>query len=774
MLTHNLGYPRIGAKRELKKANEAYWSEKISLHELLKSGAEIRETNWKFQKEAGIDLIPSNDFSFYDQVLDMSLTVGAIPERYHEIVTDQKKPELDLYFAMARGYQKDGLDIIAMEMTKWFDTNYHYIVPEFTKDQSFKLFSTKILDEFKEAKRLGIHTKPVILGPVSYLLLGKEKQEGFHRIDLIKNLLPVYLDIFKKLEALNATWVQIDEPYLAMDLSTEEKNAYRYVYQEIKRAFPNLKTMLTTYFGALEDNLQLAASLPVCALHIDLVRAPEQLEAVLQEIPDNLSLSLGLVDGRNIWKNDFSQSLEQIQKARLKKADDRLMIAPSCSLLHSPCDLYEETNEENLSAEIKSWLSFAKQKVEEVASLKLLVLEPDSDEAKALLKENKAVFEHKAKSPIIHKPEVGKAVQSLTPEDAQRNQAFQQRKKLQQEHLNLPAFPTTTIGSFPQTKEVRQWRAQLKKGILTQNQYDELISEATQKAIRWQEEIGLDVLVHGEFERNDMVEYFGEQLEGFAFTQNGWVQSYGSRCVKPPIIYGDVSRPEAMTVKWTSFAQSLTEKNVKGMLTGPVTILQWSFVRNDQSRSTTCQQIALAIREEVLDLEKEGIKIIQIDEPAIREGLPLRKAQWEEYLDWAVESFRISAAAVQDHTQIHTHMCYSEFNDIIKHIAAMDADVITIECSRSQMELLDAFAAFQYPNEIGPGVYDIHSPRVPTTEEMVQLMEKAKAVIPEDQLWVNPDCGLKTRGWEETDGALKRMVEAAKQLRKLTCISLTD
>ena len=774
MLTHNLGYPRIGSKRQLKKASEAYWSGKISLHELLKVGAEIRETNWKTQQDAGIDLVPSNDFSFYDQVLDMSLTVGAIPERYHQIVTDHKRPELDLYFAMARGYQKDGLDIIAMEMTKWFDTNYHYIVPEFKKDQSFKLFSTKILDEFKEAKRLGIQTKPVILGPVSYLLLGKEKENGFHRIELIKNLLPVYLDIFKKLEALNVTWVQIDEPFLAMDLTQEERDAFRHAYFEIKKACPQLKTMLTTYFGALEENLPLASSLPVCALHIDLVRAPEQLEDVLDQLPESMSLSLGLVDGRNIWKNDFSASLELIKLAVAKKSADRLFIAPSCSLLHSPCDLDEETNEASLSTEIKNWLAFARQKIGEISALKSLANSKESENAATILKENQQVFEQKANAPIIHKPAVNKAVTALTPQHSQRKHPFAQRKPLQDQHLNLPLFPTTTIGSFPQTKEVRQWRAQYKKGILTQNQYDELISEATNKAIKWQEEVGLDVLVHGEFERNDMVEYFGEQLEGFAFTQNGWVQSYGSRCVKPPIIYGDVCRPEAMTVKWTSFAQSLTERNVKGMLTGPVTILQWSFVRNDQPRATTCQQIALAIREEVVDLEKAGIKIIQIDEPAIREGLPLRQTNWDAYLNWAVECFRISASGVEDQTQIHTHMCYSEFNDIIKHIAAMDADVITIECSRSQMELLDAFAEFKYPNDIGPGVYDIHSPRIPSTEEMVKLMEKAKAVISEKQLWVNPDCGLKTRGWEETDGALKRMVGAAKTLRKQASISLVD
>ncbi|MBD8487381.1 5-methyltetrahydropteroyltriglutamate--homocysteine S-methyltransferase [Echinicola sp. CAU 1574] len=774
MLTHNLGYPRIGSKRQLKKASEAYWAKKSTLRELLQTGADIRETNWKLQLEAGIDLIPSNDFSFYDQVLDMSLTVGAIPERYHTIVTDQKKPELDLYFAMARGYQNDGLDIIAMEMTKWFDTNYHYIVPEFKKDQTFKLFSKKILDEFKEAKRLGIHTKPVLLGPVSFLLLGKEKESGFHRISLIKNLLPVYIDILEKLENLDATWVQIDEPFLTMDLSEDEKETFKYVYGEIKKVCPSIKTILTTYFGGLKDNLALATSLPVCALHVDLVRSPEQLDPVLKVIPENMSLSLGLIDGRNIWKNDFEASLKLIEHAKKSKKENRLLIGPSCSLLHSPCDLDEEKNEDSLSIEIKNWLAFSKQKINEITILKQLSLDKENDLVAPIFEKNQETIRSKISSPIIHKPVVGDALKGLTENHSKRKSTFSVRQKLQRDNLNLPLFPTTTIGSFPQTKEVRQWRAQLKKGVLTQNQYDELISKETEAAIKWQEEIGLDVLVHGEFERNDMVEYFGEQLDGFAFTQNGWVQSYGSRCVKPPIIYGDVSRIEAMTVKWIAFAQSLTSKNVKGMLTGPVTILQWSFVRNDQARSVTCQQIALAIREEVKDLENAGIKVIQIDEPALREGLPLRQSDWDDYLKWAVESFRIAASGVQDKTQIHTHMCYSEFNDIIEHIAAMDADVITIECSRSQMELLDAFAEFKYPNEIGPGVYDIHSPRVPSIDEMVNLIKKARAVIPDQLLWINPDCGLKTRGWEETDDALKKMVLAAKSLREEPELSLTN
>lgn len=765
MLTNNLGYPRIGSNRELKKASEQYWSGKIAQKNLLQVGKNLRQENWQLQKKAGIDLIPSNDFSFYDQVLDMSLAVGAIPERYQDLIQNEDNSEIDLYFAMARGFQKEGLDIIAMEMTKWFDTNYHYIVPEFQQDQEFKLFSNKIIDEFYEAKQLGITTKPVIIGPVSYLLLGKEKEQGFHRIDLLKNLLPVYIDILKKLERNNVEWVQFDEPYLALDLSQKEKDAFVYAYSEIKKQFPQLKTILANYFDCYGDNLTTVLSLPVHALHLDLVRCPSQLDDVLNS--SNLSakthLSLGVVDGRNIWKNDFENSLELIQKAIQKVGVDRVLIAPSCSLIHSPCDLDLETN---LKPEIKQWFAFAKQKIDEVVTLKQLA---NSEEDKTALQDfqsNQLAVGSRKVSKLIHNDKVKQRVNAITEADSKRQNAFSIRKEKQHKALNLALFPTTTIGSFPQTTEVRTWRAKFKKGELTEQQYDTLLKEEIKRAIRWQEEIGIDVLVHGEFERNDMVEYFGERLEGFVFTKNGWVQSYGSRCVKPPIIFGDVHRPNPMTVEWSAYAQSLTPKQVKGMLTGPVTILQWSFVRNDQPRSQTCTQIALAIRDEVVDLEKAGIKVIQIDEPAIREGLPLRKADWQAYLEWAVTAFRISASGVKDETQIHTHMCYSEFNDIIQNIADMDADVITIECSRSQMELLDAFADFKYPNEIGPGVYDIHSPRVPSKTEMVDLLEKAKAVIPANQLWVNPDCGLKTRHWDETKKALVEMVSAAKELRQ--------
>ncbi|RNL90700.1 5-methyltetrahydropteroyltriglutamate--homocysteine S-methyltransferase [Sinomicrobium pectinilyticum] len=760
MQKNNLGYPRIGARRELKKACEQYWSGGIDRNELLSVAEGLRRQNWKVQQEAGIDLVPCNDFSFYDQVLDMSLTLGAIPKRYTPVLTQNKdNTELDLYFAMARGYQKGGLDITAMEMTKWFDTNYHYIVPEFYKDQEFKWFSSKITEEFTEAKKVLDKTpKPVLVGPVSYLLLGKEKEEGFHRIDLLKNLLPVYLEVLNKLKDLGAEWVQLDEPFLSLDLTENEKKAYKEAYTTIAKACKDLNIMVATYFEALGDNTDLAASLPVKALHIDLVRAPQQLDTVLKAIPESLSLSLGVVDGRNIWKNDYRKSLEFIGKATTALGNERVFIAPSSSLLHTPYDLEAETE---LAPEIKNWLAFARQKLGEISDLYDIL-----NGNKALLEENTKALESRRMSSLIHKQEVKDRVAAISGKDTSRLSGFETRQKLQQTRFGLPLYPTTTIGSFPQTTDIRKLRAALKKGTLSHTEYEAKIEAATIEAIDIQERIGLDVLVHGEFERNDMVEYFGELLEGFVFTKNGWVQSYGSRCVKPPIIFGDASRPEDMTVRWSRFAQEHTDKIVKGMLTGPVTILQWSFVRDDQPRSETTFQIALAIRDEVVALEKAGISMIQIDEPAIREGLPLRKRDWPVYLDWAIKAFRISASGVKDETQIHTHMCYSEFNDIIEHIAAMDADVITIETSRSQMELLEAFSDFKYPNEIGPGVYDIHSPRVPTVEEMVALLEKASALLPAQNIWVNPDCGLKTRKWEETEAALTNMVKAAAKIRE--------
>ncbi|WP_282148287.1 5-methyltetrahydropteroyltriglutamate--homocysteine S-methyltransferase [Algibacter lectus] len=763
MKTTLLGHPRIGRQRELKKACEAFWSGKIDQTELLNTAKEIKKQNWLQQQDLGVDLIPSNDFSFYDQVLDACLTFGCIPKRYNNI---DKSNYLELYFAMARGLQKDNIDVTAMEMTKWFDTNYHYIVPEFEKEQTFHFFSNKIIEEYKEALTLGIKTKPVLIGPVTFLLQGKEKESGFHRLDLLDKLLPVYFEVIERLENLGAEYIQFDEPCLALNLSEKEQQAITKTYNKIAKKFPALKVFLANYFDCYGENLNIALQLPVDTLHLDLVKCPLQLNDILESEHFNpkTKLSLGVVDGRNIWKNDFEASIKIIEKASKKLDPENLWIASSCSLLHTPYDLDLETT---LEPEIKQWLAFTKQKIEEIVALKHL-LKADNDGYLHLFEENKLANLTKKSSKLIHNDSVKTRISNLKSSDSHRESTFSTRQVLQKQALHLPLFPTTTIGSFPQTKEVRSWRLKFKKGTLSQQEYDALIAKEIEDSIRFQEEIGLDVLVHGEFERNDMVEYFGEKLNGFAFSSYGWVQSYGSRCVKPPILFGDVSRENPMTVKWSEYAQSLTDIPVKGMLTGPVTILQWSFVRNDQPREVTCNQIALAIRDEVTDLEKAGLKIIQIDEPAIREGLPLREEEWKNYLNWAVKAFRISASGVQNQTQIHTHMCYSEFNDIIASISDMDADVITIETSRSEMELLDVFVDFKYPNEIGPGVYDIHSPRVPSLEEIENLLTKAKNVLPKEHIWVNPDCGLKTRDWPETKDALKNLVTAAKNLRSQT------
>jgi len=765
MITHNLGYPRIGSHRKLKIACEDYWSSKASQEQLLQTGKQLRRENWLIQKNAGIDLIPCNDFSFYDHVLDTSLAVGAIPDRYGSMRQIGQDADLELYFAMARGYQKHGLDLIAMEMTKWFDTNYHYLVPEFHNGQTFKLSSRKIIEEFREAKDLGIRAKPVLLGPVSYLLLGKERSSGFSRINLLDALIPLYTELLTELQNKGAEYVQIDEPFLVMDLEDAAKRAYQSAYDAIHLAAPGLKIIVGTYFEGLRENTELAVHLPIHALHLDLARAPQQLENMLASAPDRLTLSLGLVDGRNVWKNNFERSLALVDLAFNKLGGERVMLAPSCSLLHCPCDLSNEQNDLSLPAEVKRWLAFARQKLDEVVTLAGLATPEMRQRFAKKLADNILDIETRKGSALIHKPHIKERLAAIGESDTSRDSSFAVRQEKQRSALKLPMFPTTTIGSFPQTGDIRKLRARLRSGALDQAAYEAQIQTEIEKAIRWQEAIGIDVLVHGEFERNDMVEYFGELLEGFAFTQNGWVQSYGSRCVKPPIIYGDVERQQPMTVKWTRYAQSLTDKVVKGMLTGPVTILQWSFVRDDQPRAGTAMQIALAIRDEVRDLESTGIRIIQIDEPAIREGLPLRQSDREAYLQWTVRAFRLTSCCVRDETQIHTHMCYSEFNDIIKNIADMDADVITIETSRSQMELLNAFVDFQYPNEIGPGVYDIHSPRVPTKVEMVELLERAASVLPAERIWVNPDCGLKTRGWPEVKAALGHMVEAALDLR---------
>ena len=773
--THILGYPRIGERRELKKATELYWKGQLTREELEATGRTLREQNWRKQAAAGIDLIPCNDFSFYDQILDTSCLLGNVPCRFK---WDGKTADLDTAFLIARGQRTatesgenacscgaDHVSTFASEMTKWFDTNYHYIVPEFRADTEFKLSSTKVFDEFAEASALGLRAKPVLIGPVTYLTLGKVQdasQPDFDRFSLLEHVLPVYEEILAKLASQGAEWIQLDEPIFSLDLNNTQIDAFIESYSRLKKAAGPAKLIIASYFGELRENLPLFLGLPVDAFHYDAVRAPEEIDEILAQFPKDKILSVGIVDGRNIWKNDYETSLTLLNKALQALGADRVWVAPSSSLLHTPVTLENET----LDAEIVDWLAFADQKLIEVATLSQLLSGNGDTHA---LENNRASHAARRASTRIHDPRVKARLSFVIPEDARRNAPFAERQLLQREKLNLPLFPTTTIGSFPQTAEVRTARAKWKKGELSEEEYDAFLKEETRKCVEFQNEIGIDMPVHGEFERNDMVEYFGEQLDGFTFTSNGWVQSYGSRCVKPPIIFGDVRRPKPMTVYWAEYAQTLTDKPMKGMLTGPVTILQWSFVRNDQPRAVTTRQIALAIRDEVADLEKSGIAAIQIDEPAIREGLPLRRADWENYLDWAVHAFRLCSSGVRNDTQIHTHMCYSEFNDIIQAIADMDADVITIETSRSNMELLDAFVGFQYPNEIGPGVYDIHSPRVPTVEEMENLIRKAADLLPVENLWVNPDCGLKTRGWTEVKTSLIHMVSAARNLRQALC-----
>ncbi|WP_077963178.1 5-methyltetrahydropteroyltriglutamate--homocysteine S-methyltransferase [Ensifer adhaerens] len=766
--TANLGFPRIGRRRELKFALERYWAGKANRDELLDTGAKLRAENWAAQKARGIDVIPSNDFSFYDHVLDAALLVGAIPPAYG---WKGGPVDLDTYFAMARGStgtpctagcnHSGSSGTPALEMTKWFDTNYHYMVPEFDTDQRFELTHNQPLETFLEAQALGYRTRPVLIGPVTLLKLGKSKGGDFDPIDLIERLLPVYVRVLAELADAGADWVQIDEPCLALDLADKDRRALDLAYRTFDTDVPGLKIMLATYFGSIGDNTATALALPVAGLHVDLVRAPQQIDTLIQSAPADLVLSLGVTDGRNIWRTDLAGLFRRLQPLISAHGRDRIELAPSCSLLHVPIDL---DLERALDPELSSWLAFATQKLEEL-SLLASAFEPGFAIPEHVFTASIAAAQARLTSLRIHDPLVAGRLKALTDADSKRQSPFAARRALQAKKLSLPLFPTTTIGSFPQTSEVRQARSLHAKGELSYVDYVAYLRRETEQAVRWQEEVGIDVLVHGEFERNDMVQYFGEQLSGYAFTQSGWVQSYGSRCVRPPVIFGDVSRPNPMTVEWATFAQSLTDRPVKGMLTGPVTMLQWSFVRDDLPRSVVCRQIALALRDEVSDLEAAGIAIIQIDEPALREGLPLRKADRKAYLDWAVECFRLSAAGVSDATQIHTHMCYSEFNDIMAAIAAMDADVISIETSRSKMELLGAFTDEAYPNEIGPGVYDIHSPRVPGVEEIVHLIEKATEGLTPDQIWVNPDCGLKTRRWEETRPTLVNMVAAAKALR---------
>ena len=745
----SIGYPRIGPKRELKKALEQFWKGDIQEQDLHNVAKNLRKQNWQTQKDCGVDLISCNDFSFYDQVLDAICLLGAVPKRYK---WDGNEVNLKTYFAMARGSQTSELDVPALEMTKWFDTNYHYLVPELSKDQSFKISSNKPFAEYEEAKQAGFNTKPVILGPLSFLLLGKGI-DGLNTIDLLDKIIPVYKEVVKKFVDLGAEWIQIDEPILVKDLDSNVVSKIKNTLNELKQAAGSSKILLTTYFEDLnEDVKEEVFASDVDVIHLDLVRGTKNKGYVKNS---KKQLSLGLVDGRNVWKTNLQEKIDFVKD----NVSGDVIIASSCPLLHSPYDLELE---QKVPAEIKRWLSFAKQKLQELSVIKGCVNEGSH---KAELESNTADVQDRKTSKLIHDDAVKNRIKTINQSIVNRKSSYPERAVLQKEIFALPKYPTTTIGSFPQTTDVRQARAKFKRGELDGQSYDKFLEEKTIDTIKKQEEIGIDVIVHGEFERNDMVEYFGEQLKGFTFTSSGFVQSYGSRCVKPPIIFGNVSRPKPMTVRWSKFAQEQTKQIVKGMLTGPITILQWSFVRDDQPRKFTAQEIGFAIRDEVEDLEKNGIRMIQIDEPALREGLPLKKKDWKEYLTWSVDCFKISAAVVKDETQIHTHMCYAEFEDIIDSIAALDADVISIETSRSRMELLTTFEKFKYPNEVGPGVYDIHSPRVPSKDEMKELIQKASKLIDPSRVWVNPDCGLKTRGWPETIDALTKMVDAAKELR---------
>lgn len=749
---HLNGYPRVGAKRELKFAVEAFWKGAKSEAEVQEVAAEIRRLNWATQKAAGADLLPVGDFSFYDHVLDMICAVGAIPKRFGFDAANLTLPQ---YFELARGNATQ----FAMEMTKWFDTNYHYIVPEWHGDTEFSAHSARLIAQIKEAKAQGHDIKPTLVGPLTLLWLGKKKEEFGCRLKvLLPKLLPVYAQLLRELAAEGVDWIQIDEPILAVDAGEAWTNAFPDVYKEL--ANTGVRIIIGTYFASVAEHVKLLSNLPVHGVHIDCVRAPEQLAVFAEQFPTSKVLSVGLVDGRNVWRANLSKVIDTLEPVKAKFGNN-LWIAPSCSLLHSPQDLAVE---EKLDPEIKNWMAFAAQKLVELGQIKQ-ALAHGKDSVKDAIAASDAAAADRATNKKIHNEAVAARLANLPKGADQRKSPFAERIKAQQAWMNLPVLPTTTIGSFPQTAEIRAARAAFKKGELSAADYEAAMKKEIAYCVEVQEKLQLDVPVHGEAERNDMVEYFGEQLAGYCFSQFGWVQSYGSRCVKPPIIFGDVSRPNPMTVFWSSYAQTLTKRPMKGMLTGPVTMFKWSFVRDDIPLSVVAKQIALALNDEVLDLEKAGIKVIQIDEPAIREAMPLKKSQWDEYLAWACEAFRLSSTGAEDSTQIHTHMCYSEFNDILPAIASMDADVITIETSRSDMDLLTAFGEFKYPNDIGPGVYDIHSPRVPTAAEVEHLLRKAMDVVPVERLWVNPDCGLKTRGWKETVEQLEVMMDVTKKLR---------
>ena len=767
----SLGFPRIGHRRELKAALERFWSGELDGAGLEAAARGLRARHWKLQAASGIGHVPSGDFSLYDHVLDTACMLGAIPSGYG---WSDGPVSLATYFALARGSRGAPVELAAgiepglpaMEMTKWFDTNYHYLVPLVSTGQRFALTANLPLERFREAAALAVRTRPVLLGPVSFLLLAKAT-DGSDPLDLLDRLLPLYVRILAELAAEGVAWVQMDEPALALDLSERARAAFGTAYTTLA-AGRSPQLLLTSYFGPLRDNLATASALPVAGLHVDLVRGAGELDAVLEALPAERWLSLGIVDGRNVWRTDLRAALGTLRHAAGRRGTRKLMVAPSCSLLHVPVDLSQETR---LDPELTGWLAFAAQKLQELGALARAVDEGDGA-VDAQLRASDAAKASRQASVRVHRAEVAARVADLVPGMERRTSPYPARRAAQQAKLGLPLFPTTTIGSFPQTDEVRKARSALARRDIGESAYDAAVRGWIDDAVRWQDELGLDVLVHGEFERNDMVKYFGEQLEGYGFTQHGWVQSYGSRCVAPPIVFGDVSRPAPMTVRWSAYAQSRTTRPMKGMLTGPVTMLQWSFVRDDVSREAVCRQIALAIRDEVADLEAAGIPVIQVDEPAFREGLPLRRADWAGYLAWAVACFRLSTGCVRDETSIHTHMCYAEFNDIMPAIAEMDADAISIETTRSRMELLDAFAPDEagvtasYPAEIGPGVWDIHSPRVPDASEINELLGLARRRLQDWQIWVNPDCGLKTRNWDEVRPALANLVAAARRLRQ--------
>ncbi|KAN0097502.1 Cobalamin-independent synthase, Catalytic domain containing protein [Tylopilus felleus] len=761
VLSSVLGFPRIGAHREVKKAVEGYWAGKISAADLQKAAADVRKTSWSSLKERNVDLIPSGEFTLYDHVLDHSAAFNAIPKRYVGLGLS----DLDVFFAMGRGRQADGVDVPACEMKKWFDSNYHYVVPELSEVTDFKLLYNKALEEYNEAKGLGITTRPVVLGPISYLVLGKAAKEAsanFQPISLLPKILPIYKQLLSELKAAGVDSVQLDEPILVLDKASELDKQYATAYAELAPVAP--KIILTTYFARLDSNVNFIAKLPVAGLHIDLTRAPGQLGDVLAAIKSTqIHLSLGVVSGRNIWKADFTAAIKQGQTAIDALGEGRVIVATSSSLLHTPVTL---ANEKKLTAEQKDWFSFALEKAEEVATIAAVLSGSQDPKVAVALEANRVSIAKRREFEHTSDGAVRQRVASITPDMYHRKSLFATRKEVQAKKLQLPRFPTTTIGSFPQTNDIRSARAKLGKGEITVAEYDEFIKKEIQLVVGFQEEVGLDLLVHGEPERNDMVQYFGEKLTGFVFTQNGWVQSYGSRYVRPPIVVSDVSRPTAMTVQWSSYAQSITKKPMKGMLTGPVTILNWSFPREDVSRKLQAQQLALSLRDEVIDLEAAGIAAIQVDEPAIREGLPLRKSDWDEYLEWAVDTFKLSTAGVRDETQTHSHFCYSDFGDIFPSIQRLDADVISIEFSKSDMKLLHTFKQYGYSNQIGPGVYDIHSPRVPSEQEITDRLKATLSIIPAHLTFVNPDCGLKTRGWKETKASLANLVAAARLARQ--------